>query len=63
MSKEIKNYINLHGCVIRDDAGSVIATLLEDDNKVITVIKEPACTLGMYLYLLSYLDGLGFDVK
>ena len=54
--------LNLHDCSVRDEDGTVVATLHEE-NKVITVERTSACSLGAYFYILRYLMELGFEVK
>lgn len=54
--------LDVNGCAIRDENGSVLAILREEDN-VVVVERQSACTIGMYFYILSYLIELGFDVQ
>jgi hypothetical protein len=53
---------NMHGCVVKDERGIPLATLLEDGEKLI-VKKTAACSIGDYLSILSYLNDLGFEAK
>ena len=53
---------NMHGCVVKDERGIKLATLLEDGEKLI-VKKTAACSIGDYLSILSYLKDLGFEAK
>jgi hypothetical protein len=52
----------MHGCVVKDERGIPLATLLEDGEKLI-VKKTAACSIGDYLSILSYLNDLGFEAK
>lgn len=53
---------NMHGCIVKDERGIQLATLLEDGEKLI-VKKTAACSIGDYLSILSYLKDLGFEAK
>ena len=53
---------NMHGCVVKDERGIPLATLLEDGEKLI-VTKTAPCNIGDYLSILSYLKDLGFEAK
>lgn len=61
MKKTIE-IINVDGCVIRDDRGLVVAELHEVNGRV-SVKRTPACTIGTYLYILTYLNELGFELN
>lgn len=54
--------IDMHCCKVRGDDGVELATLYEDDGELV-VVREPACTIGDYMYILGYLRELGFDVR
>ena len=62
MDREAIDLINMNGCRIKDDSGNVIAEIFES-GRCLTVIRKPPCSLGTYLYVLSYLRELGFEVK
>lgn len=53
---------NMHGCIVKDERGIPLATLLEDGERLI-VKKTAACSIGDYLSILSYLKDLGFEAK
>lgn len=59
---ESNGFMNMEGCVVRDESGVALAILHEVDGFVI-VKKTTACTIGMYLYIVSFLMDFGFDVK
>ena len=55
---------DLHGCVVRGENDMLLANLYRDRNDGrIRVVRYPACSLGMYFYILSYLVDLGYEVK
>lgn len=54
--------IGVEGCCVKDEEGAIIAVLWER-NKKVKVERKPACTLGVYFYLLWYLTELGFEVE
>ena len=58
---ESNGFMNMEGCVVRDESGVALAILHEVDGFVI--VKTTACTIGMYLYIVSFLRDFGFDVK
>lgn len=54
--------MSVDGCVIKDEAGMVLATLKENEGRV-EVIRSPRCSLGLYFYILSYLRDLGYETS
>lgn len=54
--------LDLHGCLIRGEDGTVLARLYEQDGTII-VKKTTACTVGTYFYILRYLRELGVKVR
>lgn len=62
--QEIKtiDILNLDGCRIKDENGNVVA-ILREKNGMIFVKKTAACTLGTYLYIISYLNEMGIEAK
>jgi len=62
MSWDAIDLLNLNGCVIKDERGIPLATLYEE-GRIVRVVREPACGLGMYFYILSYLNDLGVDAR
>ena len=42
--------------------GRILARL-EDHGTYYLVLKHPACTIGEYFYILSYLMDLGYNAK
>lgn len=59
---DLLDILDINNCVIRDEDGNALAHLMED-NGVVVVMRDPACSLGMYFYILGYLRELGFDVR
>lgn len=59
--RETIEILDVNGCIVRDEKGIPLARLAEDSGIVI-VTKLPACSLGLYLYILDYLQELGFNV-
>lgn len=59
--KTVNDILNMDGCVVKDDRGVVVATLREVSG-ALAVDRLPACSLGMYFYILGYLRELGFEV-
>ena len=62
MPGRLTEILNVDGCVVKTYDGVRLAKLREVDG-AIEVIREPACGLGMYFHILSYLLDLGFDVR
>lgn len=62
--QEIKtiDILNLDGCRVRDESGEIVAVLREKDGAIL-VRKTAACTLGTYLYIVSYLNEMGIEAK
>ena len=58
---EAIDLIKVNGCIVRDEEGNSLARLEEVDRRV-RVHKLPACSIGMYLYILTYLKELGFKI-
>lgn len=61
MKKAIE-IIDVNGCIVRDERGVPLARL-EEDFGVVIIKKMPACSLGMFFYIVDYLKELGFDVR
>ena len=59
--RETIEILDVNGCTVRDERGVPLARLKEEFG-VIIVKKMPACSLGLYLYILDYLRDLGFEV-
>lgn len=55
-------FLNMHGCVVKDERGVHLANLYEE-NGIIIVRKTTACTVGDYLSILTYLRDLGIEAK
>ncbi len=55
-------FLNMHGCVVKDERGVHLADLYEKDGSIV-VVKTAACTIGDYLSILTYLDDLGIEAK
>lgn len=62
--QEISNLeiLDINGCWVKDEKGIALASLHEDEGYVV-VERTPACSIGMYFYILMYLTQLGFNVK
>lgn len=56
------DFLNLNGCIVKDERGVALATL-EERGGYIYVERTAACGIGMYLYILAYLKELGFEVR
>lgn len=56
------NFMDMDGCVVRDENGRALAVLHEEDDAIV-VRKMPCCSLGTYLYIVSFLRECDFDVK
>lgn len=54
--------LDLNGCMVKDEYGTVVAILQECGDKI-RVEKTPACSLGTYLYIISYLNEMGFEAE
>ncbi len=54
--------MNMDGCVVRDESGVALAILHEDDG-IVVVKKMTSCSIGTYLYIISFLRECGFDVR
>lgn len=50
-------------CYIKDEYGTVLARLEEDEEGFLIVRRYPVCTIGTYFYILWYLRELGWDVR
>ena len=50
----------MEGSVVRDDNGNILVTMT-DDRRYVTVERQPACSLGMFFYILDYLREWGFE--
>ena len=59
---DLLDILDINNCAIRDENGNILAHLMED-NGVVIVIRDAACSLGMYFYILGYLRELGFEVR
>ena len=59
--KTANDIIDMNGCIVKDDAGVAMATVRETENGLV-VERFPACSLGMYFYILGYLRELGFEI-
>lgn len=59
--KTANDIIDINGCIVKDDAGVAMATIWETENGLV-VERFPACSLGMYFYILGYLRELGFEI-
>lgn len=53
---------DMDGCLVKNAQGVPMARLSEEGDLII-VKRLPACSLGFYFYILSYLKELGFEVK
>lgn len=57
-----KGAVGLDGCIIRDSRGVALA-ILEEIDDVVVVKKTTACSLGTYLYIISFIRDIGFDAR
>lgn len=60
--KGSNDMMNMDGCVVRDESGVALAILHEVDG-VVVVKKMTSCSIGTYLYIISFLRECGFEVK
>ena len=56
------DFMDMDGCVVRDENGRALAVLHEVSGELV-VKKMTACSLGTYLYIVSFLRECGFEVK
>lgn len=61
--KESGDMINMDGCVVRDSDGRALAVLHERYDGSLIVKKTTGCSIGTYLYIVSFLREIGFDVR
>ncbi len=54
--------INVDGCIVRDERGRALA-VLRDEGDCIVVKKMSGCSLGTYLYIITFLKECGFNAK
>lgn len=54
--------VGLNGCIVRDSSGIAMA-ILEDYEGILIVKKTTACSIGTYLYIISVLRDMGFEVR
>ena len=59
---EAIDVLDLGHCHVKDEDGIVLADLYENGRSIV-VVRTPACSLGMYFYILDYLREIGFDAK
>ena len=59
----ITDILNINGCVMKTKDGVILARLHEEEDGFVLVERAPACTIGMYFYLLDYLHQMGFEVR
>lgn len=57
-----KGAVGLDGCIIRDSRGVALA-ILEEIDDVVVVKKTTACSLGTYLYIITFIRDIGFDAR
>ena len=62
IEKKTIDILDLEGCQIKDEDGTILA-ILSEAGETIVVKKTTACSLGSYLYIITYLRELGFDVR
>lgn len=53
---------DFHGLYVTDEAGHPLALLLEDIDGIY-VKRLPACSIGSYLFILTYFRELGYKVR
>lgn len=54
--------VGLDGCIIRDERGIALA-ILEELDGVVVVRKTTACSIGTYLYIITFLRDIGFEAR
>lgn len=60
----MEEMLNLHGCVVKDERGMLLANLYKDHySDRIRVVRYPSCSIGMYFHIMSLLLDLGYNVK
>lgn len=52
----------MDGCIVRDSRGVALA-VLHEVNGVLWVKKTTGCSLGTYLYVVSFLRDFGYEVR
>lgn len=63
MRDRITDLVDIDGCVMKTEDGVTLARLHEEEDGFVRIERAPACTIGMYFYLLDYLHQMGFDVR
>ena len=63
MCERVTDFLGLEGCVMKTEDGITLAILHEDEDGFVRVDRAPACTIGMYFYLLDYLHRMGINVR
>lgn len=48
--------------VVKDERGEILARVYHNGEKY-QVFRHPACTLGMFFRIISYLEEQGFDLQ
>lgn len=54
---------NLHGRVVKDENGMLLANLYTDRNGRVRVVRYPSCSIGTYFKILCDLLDRGYLVK
>lgn len=52
----------MDGCIVRDERGVALA-VLHEVNGVLLVKKTTACSIGTYLYIISFLRDFGYEAR
>ena len=55
--------LKVNGCVVKDCDSGLPLAVLHERGEYIEVERLPACTIGVFFYILDYVRELGFDVR
>ena len=61
--KNIMDIIKVDRCVVRDEKTGANLAILHERYGVVEIERLPACSIGSYFHIMSYLRELGFETK